>query len=239
MAKVEFDSIVEEIRGKIGNLVYVHGRNGTYVKMRVKPINRKTTQQMRVRGNMTCLSRMWGSLTENQMRGWIKARDEWTYGNLKKRNVTGFNLFLKRNMQLALNDFPIITDYPGFKPKPCRLCKAKVKIKCKKGYEDILLTYNYEFDRNQYLIVYATGMMSMGRQPQKGMFKRLGMLNADENPGNKPISLMDMYEPAFGKWFLKNRRIAFKFVVIDGETGAVGQEYIVSVDLLEKTRISA
>lgn len=70
MAKFIAGNLAGMISGKIGNLVFSHGRYGPIIRTRVKPVITTSSYTEATRNIMTTCSRAWAALTEDQKTAW-------------------------------------------------------------------------------------------------------------------------------------------------------------------------
>ena len=139
------------------------------------------------------------------------------------------------NLRIQNLGLTLIKDFPGFNNKPNPLDFAKVEVNFDYDHQDMILTFEPDLERNQYLIIYATPMISRGIcKIQKNMYKIITVLNSAQNPGGFGISLSGMYNNVWGNIYPHNCKIAFKFIVVDGLTGQASTEYEIVVDNLIK-----
>lgn len=89
MAKVFNPLHSEDVRGKVGGIVFSRSKQGPTVRLRVNPSQPQTADQMLVRGYLATASAAWASLTTQQ-------RDSWdTYAGLHPvSNVFGETTYL-------------------------------------------------------------------------------------------------------------------------------------------------
>lgn len=231
MAKIRASGLFERASGKVGDIVYVDGQNGNYIRKRVKPRNPQTQNQMFIRSNMSEMSRCWSKLSDNERRSWIDTRDVIKRGKYGNSYVYGFSLFLKRNLQLIQYGLPITRVYKYGYDKPAYLRDINIKVRAKKEIEDISISYNCEHFNNQYLVIWGTGLFSRGMKPLNKMFEILSILDMIKYQNKSSISIIEMYEKVFGKYLIMGKKIAFRLMVISGDTGEVSQKQEVVVDL--------
>jgi len=67
MAKANLSVLMEGLRGKAGNVVFVESREGTLVKPRVSPTNPNAKDQAAVRIALTKAAQAWTTLTAAQV----------------------------------------------------------------------------------------------------------------------------------------------------------------------------
>lgn len=73
MAVVDLGSIVQDIRGSVGNETYARNQGGIYVRARAGPAGPPSGEQDKSTAAMTALSQWWSSdLTEQQRKDWRK-----------------------------------------------------------------------------------------------------------------------------------------------------------------------
>lgn len=70
MAKAELSVLMNDISGKAGTVVFVKGRDGTYVRPRIKPANPNTPAQEAVRNNLRRAAIAYRTMTPTQVAAW-------------------------------------------------------------------------------------------------------------------------------------------------------------------------
>ena len=70
MAKAELGVLLQDLRGKAGNVVFQRSREGLIVKPRVKGTNPRTPAQVAVRANLTRASQAFEALNATQYLAW-------------------------------------------------------------------------------------------------------------------------------------------------------------------------
>jgi len=85
MAKAELGILLQDLRGKAGNVVFQGSRDGLVVRPRVKGTNPNTPAQQAVRDNFSHAGANWRSFTAQQVQAWSNYAK-----NITKHNaVTG------------------------------------------------------------------------------------------------------------------------------------------------------
>lgn len=85
MAKAELGILLQDLRGKAGNVVFQGSRDGLVVRPRVKGTNPDTPAQQTVRDNFSTAGSFWRSFTPTQIQAWRNYA-----ANITKHNsVTG------------------------------------------------------------------------------------------------------------------------------------------------------
>lgn len=114
MAKVKYTAIVADIRGKLSGSVFSKNRGGSYVRTKVTPVNRKTTEQANVRNRLGTFSQNFRALLQSQIQGWNQAVGNFAktdiFGDIK--NPSGINLYVKLNANLDRVGIAAISDAP-------------------------------------------------------------------------------------------------------------------------------
>ena len=97
MARIQLASNNDDIRGKIGNIVYGKGRSVHTQRKRVKPTNPQTSYQNVVRARFALASSNWKSLSQTHILTWNEAAKQITKSNVfgGKFHPSGFNYYMK------------------------------------------------------------------------------------------------------------------------------------------------
>jgi len=116
VAKVIFGPVVSEARNKQGSLVFSRNHEGAYTRAWVDPSQTWTSARDSVWDTFGPLTKRWSAnLTEAQRKAWraLAATVTWPdkFGNPK--HLTGFQLYIKLNMNLAWYVFPTIDTPPA------------------------------------------------------------------------------------------------------------------------------
>lgn len=104
------------ISGKLGGIVFSHNRFGPYMRLRSIPVNPNTNRQSAVRAAVGLLAAAWTTvLTPAQRATW-----EIYAANISRTNavggsikITGYNMFLRSNVQAKVSGAIIIFDGPA------------------------------------------------------------------------------------------------------------------------------
>lgn len=97
MAIVKYSSLVDDISGKVGGVVFASGPGGPVVRQKVTPSNPKTARQIAARNALSACGAAWAALTSS-------VRDQWQdyaastpvlghYG--KEVYLSGFDMFCR------------------------------------------------------------------------------------------------------------------------------------------------
>lgn len=85
MAQAELGILLQDLRGKAGNAVFVAGRNGIVVRARITPTNPNTAAQETARANLTKAATAYRNLTTAEQAQWVT----YAAGITKTNAVTG------------------------------------------------------------------------------------------------------------------------------------------------------
>lgn len=100
MATIKPGSIVDDIRGSVGDETYGRNQGGIYVKARKAPTYTRTGPQAATRDAIKFLSQIWSSvLTETQRSTWRMYASQHPIPNRwgEAANLSGYNMFIRIN----------------------------------------------------------------------------------------------------------------------------------------------
>jgi len=113
--KAKFGAIVVDGRGKIGGHVMTKNRQGSAMRTKVTPSNRRSVDQTTARNSFSNFSSLWRGLTQAQRDAWNSAA-----GDVNRRNIfgdsyhpTGKNLYALTNINLILAGGTAVTSPPA------------------------------------------------------------------------------------------------------------------------------
>ncbi len=67
MAKIKMTAIVADIRNKLNGTVFAKNRGGAYMRTKVTPVNRQTSDQSTVRNRLGSFAQGFRGLTQDQI----------------------------------------------------------------------------------------------------------------------------------------------------------------------------
>jgi len=104
MAKIQFGSIVTDMRNKLDNQIYSRNRGGAYVKAYAIPANPDTAYQQLYRGYFASVAAQWQGITEAQRQTWLLNCEKFpVIDNLSNKIIlSGWNLFIRLNQNLTI-----------------------------------------------------------------------------------------------------------------------------------------
>jgi hypothetical protein len=160
--------------GHLGTFITVKNRFGQFRRRYVAPANPRTPAQQRVRSQFGRMSALWRTLTEEQRLAWIIfAAQNKSRGRLGQSGpLTGLQLFVKINTNLAFLGLPPVMDPPAF-PKFGNNPVGALTITNSGGV--IALKLAVASAPRSYLLVSATAPGSVGAS-FPGRFVFLGLL---------------------------------------------------------------
>ncbi len=115
MALIKLGTLITDIRGSVGGVVFSRNRSGAIARQRTTPINPKTALQSAIRAILSFVSQLWRTgTTAAQKTDWA------TYAaNVPAKNklgevirLSGFNQFVKSNTVLKAAGIPEIAAAP-------------------------------------------------------------------------------------------------------------------------------
>lgn len=110
MARIKPSAKIDQVRGKVGDLIFAGVRGASVVKRHIQGADRKSDSQLLVRSAFTLVKNSWLSLSAEIINSWTRFA-----GDLRG---TGYNLFLAANLaQERTDDWRILTPL-NYKVKP-------------------------------------------------------------------------------------------------------------------------
>lgn len=220
-------SLVNGVRGSVGNDCYSRNRAGNFVYAKTNPTFPNTSRQQQANAQVRAIVLRWQGLTNNQRKAWNAAAlsPEWMRTNSLGRQYqpSGYQLFMQLNLSLAyfvlqVNDPPPKAHFPNLK-----LVSFSTTAASPTHDSDIRFSGD-SFGTDFRMLCFTTASMSLGRMKAKKSFFRWTV-----NSSWGDIS------PSFNyKWSYQNiwgatpnpARIFVKFELVNlisGERHLVGQ----------------
>jgi len=192
--KAKFGMMIVDGRGKLGGHVMTKSRQGSTVRTKVTPINRRTNSQSARRSTFTSNSQAWRALTAAQITAWNAAGNDF-----KKTNIfgdqyapTGKNLYSILNNTLALLGVAAISNPPLPVAVPAltsltsgSLSSAAMTV----TFAPTPVAANFE------LVIQATRGVSPGTSFAKNQFR---FITAVDAAGTSPANVFAAYQNVFG-----------------------------------------
>lgn len=99
MAKVKFNTLVKDVRNRMGDVVFSKWKETSYVKEYTKQAGPLSEKQAEVRAAFTSTVEIWKKIGGIMHRSWEHL--------VAKENLTGFNAFIGRNSNLIRSGKPL------------------------------------------------------------------------------------------------------------------------------------
>lgn len=201
--------------GKIGGSVVGKGRSGAFARVRVKPVNPRTSAQVAQRSKLSTYAQGWRGLTAAQISAWNAAADSGAFTLKNSLGIafkpTGEQLYVQLNLNLAKIGASAITDVPVKEALPAILLTA---LEVESGTESFSLTFTGALGAEFSLAVYATAPLSPGiSRPSRSQFRQIGVYASDS-----PADMLSAYQGVFGDP-IEGQRIFVYAEVISETTG--------------------
>lgn len=190
-------TIVSEVSGRVGGLVFSHNAGGPYIRQGSIPTNPNTTFQQSVRTNVATLSVMWNdTLTQAERDAWevYAANVKLTNRIGEQVNVSGIAMFVRSNVaRMQIQVDPVIAAPTIFNLGI--LSKAAVENATEAGQTvDIAWGGFIPLDPWQslagsWLIVYVSRPQNPGIKFFKGPYRVAGSLQGDPVPPVSPLTV--------------------------------------------------
>lgn len=222
--KAKFGAIVVDGRGKIGGHVASKNRAGAYFRTKVTPVNPQTSAQSGVRANLTFMSQSWQLLTEEQRAGWNGAVANYgrtdIFGDIK--NPSGFNLYMRLNLNILAAGGGIVSDVPvdTFAPELVTFTAAPDSVA---GDFDIVFAPT-PVPTNTAYVVECTEQTSAGKSFVKNLFRTVQVLPAADAT---PTNIFANYTAKFGT-LIPGKKITVRVKAVNLISGLSSTPTVVS-----------
>lgn len=223
--KAKWGALVVEGRNKIAGYVASRNRAGSYFRVKVSPVQPRTSFQLAVRNRLTLLSQGWRGLTTAQRNAWNAAVGDYArtdiFGDL--RNPSGFQLYMRLNENLLIIGETALTT----PPVPSSVyAPAAASLAVVTGTPAITLTFSPAIPATDQVKVYATAPQSPGKNFVKSEYRLIAVL---DNTDTSPAVITADYVARFGSVGATGQKIFVKMVGVNESTGQEGLGLEVSV----------
>lgn len=216
MALVKYGEFIVDMSGKVGGTINSNNRGGKYAKNWARPVNRNTVYQINARNLQTRFAQLWRTLTAAQRAAWIAAAPLFPYVNRVGDTVflSGFNLYCKLNINLALVGVAAITVPPAAAGVTAVLTLTLAIIA---GVGTLTFTPT-PVPAGINFLVWATPGLSAGVSFVKNQYRLIGFIPA---AGVSPFTITTMYNARFGPAAVGSRVFAGlqPINIVTGQTG--------------------
>ena len=243
LAAIITSSIVEKGSGKLGKDVIVGGKNGPYLRLRVKPSNPKTQAQMTSRGIWVQLAKEWKTLTATQQSTFCSLAAVTPFANRLgfKRTISGFQLWMKINKPLMTAGVPVITDPSAYSGVGIDSLMPSYPV-ANITYDTttkLMKTFTLDFaslpvgEGPTYLVLKCSStLLSMGVNSYKSR-RYVDLLSTVTTDITEPVDIYAAFNGIFGvqpNTFTK--QIFLEFYQIDSVTGNMSAKQYVAIPLV-------
>lgn len=214
--------LVAEVRNKVGNLIYSRNPQGAYTRPFKVPFNPQTVDQSSVRGRIFTLSKLWGSGTETFRAKWIQFARSFPNTDIFGDSVplTGYNLFIKLNMNLLTIGATILVA-PPLLDKAFHFNSLVLVALDTPGPKRWTITFSPAIPATHKIIVYATSPLNSNINFVHNEFRIIKVL---DSTNGSPFALRTEYEAKFGALPLEGEKSFVKLVAIRLSSGQRGVE---------------
>jgi hypothetical protein len=219
MAKIKYSALVADMRGKHNGSVHSKNTYGSYVRIKVTPVNPRTTFQTGVRQFLATISQTWRTLTQAQRDQWNSQANQFTRTNIfgDSSSLTGFNLYVRLNRNLQTIASSLITTPPS---PSTAFGMTTLSIVADFGDQTLIATFTAAIPAGTKVVVEATPGESAGKQFVESEFRKIDVLDdADVSPADISAAYIAKYGaiPAVGK------KVFVRFRPVNSTTGISGQ----------------
>jgi len=218
MAKIKMGQIVSEARGSVAGWVFSRNTYGAYARQKVSPVNPSSVAQQGVRNFLAATSQGWRALAANLRLQWNTQAEQFARTNVfgDQESLTGFNLFMKLNLNLLTIGQTPITVPPAL-ADVTSLTSLSAAISVGGGTAN--LTFAPAIVAGTSFILYATAPMSAGKKFVKSEYRKIDVLtSADASPHDCAAEMITK----FGTIGVVGQKVFFKLVPVDDATGQNG-----------------
>lgn len=222
MAKFTPGAIIGEIRNKIAAHVYTRNKAGAAIRLKVTPINRRSSLQTTRRQVLSSLSASWRGLSAANLAAWNAAAANFPQSDNLGQTVilTGQQLYVRCNANLNLigvavvSTAPIVTTF-------ATLAYGAISATASTGVFTVAFTPT-PVPAGYNLVVYASRPVSAGKSffPNSA-YKFIAFVAA---AGTSPVTITAAYAAIFGALTgLSGQKIGLKMRLVAIASGVTGQ----------------
>jgi hypothetical protein len=186
MARVQYGVIVTELKGKINGQVFQGGANGFV--LRNKGYTRGSTSVLRqaANNNLVTNTSNWRNLTDGQRASWNSGTANWLFTNKFGATYTGsgFQVFNSLNTTLLSLGLTPVSTMPSVAAPNNPGTVSAVLV----NNGDLVITWVNNMDSDCYLAVWASPVVSAGRNLNYPRLRRLGSTDVSGDGDNDTIT---------------------------------------------------
>jgi len=220
MAKIQFSSLVNDVRNKQGGTVFSKVRFGAINRRKVSPVQPRTPFQTTVRALFTLLSQRWATqLTAVQRAGWIALAQAHPRSDVFGNQIilTGLQMYQSLNRNLQTISVAIIDDPPASLSVGA---PGAITLANDVG-PPVTLTVDgaTEPGADEVPVIFAARPLNAGRQYVGSLYRLIDAAQAAGTAG--PWDEVTNYPTKFGPLAV-GQNLSFKVQYINNTTGASG-----------------
>jgi photosystem II stability/assembly factor-like uncharacterized protein len=222
---IKFGSIITEGVGKLGGSTITKSRSGIVFKNKMSRVNSCSEIQVTMRQRITLLSKAWSQLLESQRTSWNIATTYYPQRNYFGDTVylSGYNLYLKINLQLLLIGQSVIDT------APVRGAYVSIESASALAYNSLnylFLSFSPTVPTDFNYKIYASPGLSPGKNYCLSPYRFLGILPANTT---SYYDLSTLYLSKIGYIGFVGQRIFIKIIPVNQSTGIEYLPYIFSI----------
>lgn len=221
MAKFIAGNLAGMISGKIGNLVFTHGRYGPVIRTRVKPVTTTSPATDLARNSLTACSKYWQTMNAVKKLAWTTyaANNPITDRLGTSQILSPHAAFNQINCRLLQAGYPIM-EAPPVVASPAPLTTCTITYNTGAGTTEIAYTPT-PLGSTQHIWAWAAVVNSPGIKYTRNLMKLCVKGGA---AGNSPIAYDYDVEHRFGT-LIVGQTVSFDINVFDHATGLLSAPY--------------
>jgi hypothetical protein len=212
--KAKFGSFIVDGRGKVNGHVISKNRAGSYIRVKVTPVNPRSASQLTVRNRLQSQAIAWRGLSAANRASWIGA-----VGNFKHTNIfgdlkspSGFNLYQRLNNNLLKAGQAVLSAAPN----PVAVASVNIgALTCTVAGQVVSLVISAAVPAGVTCVVRATAPLSQGINFVKS---QLRIITTFAPAQASPLVLTASYAAKFGA-FVAGQKIFVSIEFVNNTTG--------------------
>lgn len=176
MARVQYGSIVTELKGKISGQVFQGGNVGFVLRNKGYTPGISSSQRQTANRGMIAQTTAWKLLTDEQRATWNSGAANWPFTDKFGNSYTGsgFQVFTAFNSNRVSLGLSVITSMPS-SASPNNPGAVAVTVDTD---GDLIVEWENVSDADVYVAIWATAIVSTGRNTNHARYRRLGSTSA-------------------------------------------------------------
>ena len=215
MARIQLASNNDDIRGKIGNIVYSKNRVGNFQRKRVQGTQSRSFYQDIARQALTFVSQIWKVLPQDKITAWNIAAKNVKFTNVfgGKYNPSGFNYFCKLNWIRIIANQPLASVPPNIVP----MQEIHGQVNVDLGISQIMTWFADPIPAGIFIFGSSMPLLSRGRTALKP--RQANIFTVSDSTIAQPYNAWDEWIYKFGTPSLENKNMyyVYHFYWISGD----------------------